>query len=146
MCVYSMVLQEFAPLIPYPSPGPSPWAPPPQPNIVPIGPLAPWDPLAPTPAFPLGQMLTPEQLAQVLEAFRQAAEAAKKADEITGQKDCTDPAKQKLEARVAELEKLLEELRAKSGPFVGEKATRPRKPAKTRKHGAGKKRRPRSHA
>lgn len=128
MCVYSMVLDQFGPLVPYPSPGPSPWAPPPtDPGILPVGPYVPWEPLKPTPAFPHGQLLTPEQLAQIIEVFKQAGEAAK----------------QKLEARVAEMEKLLEELRAKSGPFGDEKAPKPKRSPKpkARKHGAGKKRR-----
>jgi hypothetical protein len=41
---------------------------------------------------------------KLLEDFRRAQEAAQTVDTLTGQPDCVDPEKAKLEARVAELE------------------------------------------
>ena len=88
----------------------------PQPVIVPPAPLAPvspvdlpWSPITPNPGGP-PILLSPEQLAQLLKAFHASAEAAKVADAVTGQKECVDPEKAKLEARVAELERLLVEM------------------------------------
>jgi hypothetical protein len=49
----------------------------------------------------------PVDLAKALKDFRKAKEAAEEVDKLTGQKDCVDPEKQKLEERVKELEALL---------------------------------------
>lgn len=46
-------------------------------------------------------------LQETLDSFKRASEAAKIVDEKTGQPDCVDPEKAKLEARVRELEALL---------------------------------------
>lgn len=44
------------------------------------------------------------ELAELVAAFRQAVEAARTFDRLTGQPDCVDPEKAKLEERVAGLE------------------------------------------
>jgi hypothetical protein len=46
-------------------------------------------------------------LARLIQDFRELVAAAKLIDDKTGQPDCVDPVKAQLEARVAELEKLL---------------------------------------
>lgn len=51
-----------------------------------------------------------EELVKRLQQFAEAAEAAKKVDELTGQKDCVDPDKARLQERVRELELLLQKL------------------------------------
>lgn len=97
-----MVHDHFNPLIPH----------------VPITPWiqpAPW-PAPETPPFPHTRTVTVNDvkvsvdlaaLAQLLKEYREALEAAKKVDVLTGQPDCVDPQKAKLEDRVAELEKLV---------------------------------------
>lgn len=53
------------------------------------------------------------ELRQVLNEFREALKAAKTVDRLTGQPDCVDPEKAKLEERVAALEKLIDGRRRK---------------------------------
>jgi hypothetical protein len=48
-----------------------------------------------------------DDLRKLLIEFKEAVEAAKKVDALTGKADCVDPEKQKLEARVRELELML---------------------------------------
>lgn len=93
MCVVSMVMDHFGkrfePLYPYPN-----W---PRPTIQP---LQPFDPVG----------------AKVLiDEFKKAVEAARTVDKLTNQPDCEDPEKAKLEARVAELERLVERLVKENG-------------------------------
>ena len=45
-----------------------------------------------------------EEIKQLIKDFRTASEAAIKVDNLTAQPDCVDPAKAKLEAKIAELE------------------------------------------
>jgi hypothetical protein len=80
MCAVSAIYDHHAPLIPRLEPG---------------EPLERWDPL---PALDISQRL---------EDFQRAIGIAKAEDVAAGTPDCFDPEKQKLEARVAELEKLL---------------------------------------
>lgn len=85
MCVYSMVMDHFEPQFPWSITEPRlDWTPPTQ---IQQAPAADW--------------------LKLLEEMKEAAEAAKVVDRITGQPDCVDPEKQKLEERVADLEKLL---------------------------------------
>jgi hypothetical protein len=58
------------------------------------------------PLFTFGPDLTPhlEEIKQLIKDFRAASEAALKVDRLTDQPDCVDPAKAKLEAKIAELE------------------------------------------
>lgn len=51
---------------------------------------------------------------RVIDDFRKATEAAKIVDVLTGQPDCEDPEKAKLEDRVAELERQVKKLKAKA--------------------------------
>jgi hypothetical protein len=90
MCVYSAIGPMFEPLVPIPTPSPH-------------MPYAPWGPVPQT-----GLPISPEDLATLLAAFHKAVEAAKAADRATGQPDCSDPEKVKLEERVAELERRLD--------------------------------------
>lgn len=82
MCVMSMVIDAYRPLFPEPF------------DVWP-------QPVSPT--------IAPTDWQKLIDSFKQATEAAKAADTATGQPDCEDPEKAKLIARVAELEKLLEE-------------------------------------
>lgn len=91
MCVISMVMDYYKPMIP-------------DPGLV-----------APT----LNSTLTftspyvdLEELRKLIDEFKQAVEAAKKVDILTGQPDCVDPEKAKLEERVARLEKIIDVLLA----------------------------------
>lgn len=52
------------------------------------------------------------ELKKLIADFKEAVEAAKKVDALTGQPDCVDPAKQKLEDRVAELERKIAKFEA----------------------------------
>lgn len=91
MCVMSMVHDYYQPLIP------QRWD---------------WHPLVPftpSPVQPV-QPLDPDALRKLLDDYRKATEAAERVDALTGQPDCVDPEKAKLERRVAELEKRLAQL------------------------------------
>lgn len=54
-----------------------------------------------------------EELKKLIKEFKEAVAAARQVDRLTGQPDCSDPDKAKLEERVAELEKLVGDLRRK---------------------------------
>lgn len=112
VCVVSLVMDGFSPLIPQPSP----WREIP-PQVTPYVP-------ATTPWFP---PMPPTDLAALLKAFHEAVAAAKTADTLTGQKDCADPEKVKLEDRVAELERRIVALtpRAKKKPAKKRRGVRP---------------------
>ena len=109
MCVYSAMGPIFEPLIP------SPWdVSPVVPTIIPTGPVAPeceeprswlWGPVPNT-----GAVISPAQLRALLDAFWASVRAAKAADAAAGQPDCVDESKVKLEARVRELERRLDEI------------------------------------
>jgi hypothetical protein len=89
MCIYSAIGPMFEPFVPHPIPASAPaW---------------PWGPMPGT-----GLPISPEDLASLLDAFHKAVAAAKAADKATGQPDCADPQKVKLEERVAELERRLD--------------------------------------
>ena len=108
MCIVSNAFDGFSPIIPTPTPWPVPCTGIPNPG------LAPWGPVPNT-----GQILNPDQLKELLEAFHAAVAAAKKADAAAGQPDCQDPEKAKIEERVAELERrlaLLEAVKPKTKP------------------------------
>jgi hypothetical protein len=56
-------------------------------------------------------VISPPELAELRELiaqFKEAVQAAKTVDRLTGQPDCVDPKKAKLEERVAELERRLD--------------------------------------
>jgi hypothetical protein len=104
MCVVSGVYDHFNKLIPLPWPQP----------------IQPWVPVVPTtppPIITIGSTtteITPslaEELRQLIREFREAVAAAKTVDRLTGQPDCADPDKAKLEERVAALEKELAKLK-----------------------------------
>lgn len=82
-------------------------------NTIPwIEPYSPFQPTKTNP-FPLVPPVQveekPEQdIVKTLREFAEAMMAAKKVDELTGQPDCVDPEKAKLEDRVKELEALIE--------------------------------------
>ena len=82
MCVYSMIMDYYNPKIPQGPCKTNQWTP-----------------------------ETQSEFEKLLDDIRKAAEAAKVVDELTGQPDCVDPEKQKLEKRVAALEKELKRLK-----------------------------------
>lgn len=91
MCVYSNVMDHYEPIIPkidfeWPKP-------------IQTGPLVP--PLPWQPQLPL------DDLRKLIAEFKEAVEAAKTIDRLTGKADCEDPEKKKLLERVEELEKLV---------------------------------------
>jgi len=51
------------------------------------------------------------ELRTLIEEFKEALKAAKTVDRLTGQPDCADPEKAKLEKRVALLEKQIEQMK-----------------------------------
>jgi hypothetical protein len=79
------------------------------------------------PAVPLDMATQLENLRKLIDEFREAVAAARKIDTLTGQPDCEDPEKAKLEARVAELESKLVALEKGRDKALRSKA-RPRKP------------------
>lgn len=104
MCVYSMVLDHYQPLIP------QPWGP----NIPDILPQPEYQPPEFNPngftftSLPNFQVISPaeiEAIRKLIAEFKEALEAAKVIDRLTKQPDCEDPEKKKLEERVALLEK-----------------------------------------
>lgn len=100
MCVVSAVHDYFSPLIPgVPAvPWPGPWAP--APESPPRTPEVP----APSPGLDPALFAVPMQLIELrllIDRFERAVAAAKVVDELTGQPDCVDPEKAKLEDRVA---------------------------------------------
>ncbi len=94
MCVYSMVLDHYKPLIPEPwNPLTSdPW---PQGGVT---------PLTGVNNFQIISQEEVESIRKLIIEFRAALEAAKLIDKLTNQPDCEDPEKKKLEDRVALLE------------------------------------------
>lgn len=98
MCVYSMVHDHFWPRIPekLPEIKPVTWPtwPPPEDNQPEL--TAVWAEI--------------ERIKKLIEEFREAGKAAEKVDKLTGQPDCVDPEKAKLQERVAELEKQIKKL------------------------------------
>lgn len=97
MCIVSAVYDHFNPLIPEPD---KIWPTPIWPE-----PTAPAIPLVISPQLP-----DMKELRELVNKFHEAVEAAKKLDIIMKQPDCVDPDKQKLEDRVAELERRLSEI------------------------------------
>lgn len=84
MCVYSMVMDYYEPQFPWTVTAPSPrWSP----IHIEEAPAADW--------------------LKLIGDLKKASAAAAIVDAMTNQPDCVDPEKQKLEERVAELEKLL---------------------------------------
>lgn len=94
MCVVSMVSDHFMDRIPYALPQPTI-----QPGVVEMD----WT-KALRPSVDL------EELRKLIAEFKEAMAAAKTVDRLTGQPDCVDPEKAKLEARVEELEKRIAHL------------------------------------
>lgn len=105
MCVVSMVQDQYAPFIP-----PAPWSPW-RPEVVPWE----WQSYAPKVVPGIDRVPEPiidlDKLERLLESYRKALEAAGVFDELTGQPDCVDPEKAKLEERVTELEEQLRKVR-----------------------------------
>lgn len=113
MCVYSMVMDHFQPIIPQTIPSPLPNG---------EGNALSWTSGS---LFTLATQKDIEELkAQIskieklLIDFHTAAKAAKTVDILTSQPDCEDPEKKKLENRVANLEKQIKQLKARIKPFA----------------------------
>jgi hypothetical protein len=103
MCVLSMVFDHYEPLIPFPRhPQPIPSTQPPF-RIIEL----------PTPPMTQDQA---EMIMKLIESFKKAVDAAKVVDNLTGQKDCVDPEKEKLLARVSELEKQIKKMKKSKKP------------------------------
>lgn len=101
MCVVSMVMDHFDPIIP------TDWTP--QELRLRSGSTIAWPPPAPIDAATVDALRAEvAALAKVVADFKVAVEAARKVDALTSQPDCADPEKAKLEARVAELERRLD--------------------------------------
>lgn len=69
-----------------------------------------WKPYVAGPTFEPGPSITAPEVAELralIAEFREVLKAAKLVDKATGQPDCVDPAKAKLEERVAALEMLV---------------------------------------
>lgn len=95
MCIVSMVIDRFDPLLPSPTtpvyPQPTP------PGAMPPGYTWPWQP-----------QVDLSDLRKLVDDFKEALAAARTVDRLTGQPDCEDPEKAKLLDRVALLESQLE--------------------------------------
>jgi hypothetical protein len=89
MCVMSVVHDHYGQQIPT------------------INPVDWWIKETPPPATTGRPVLDFSDLAKMIAEFRELIGAAKLIDDKTGQPDCVDPIKEQLQARVAELEKLL---------------------------------------
>jgi hypothetical protein len=113
MCVVSMVYDEFNKRFPWVDP---------EPPVTFPGTIT----YTPRTAEPLDR----ETLRQMLDDFRKAVEAAKVVDALTGQKDCADPDKAKLEERVARLEKQLADMAPKMAPKKKRARRKPKKVAR----------------
>lgn len=103
MCIVSNVMDGYNPFIPvWPQPGTTPWVPP-------------GDSTAPVPISPPQPIrfedFTPAYWDKLLRTFQEAMDAAKKADKLTGQPDCSDPEKLKLLERVERLEEELKKIK-----------------------------------
>ena len=102
MCVMSMVHDHYGDRFPFIEPWPTETA----------KPFIPATPVNPTDASKaLAELFAPSlditELRRLIAEFRELVKAAALIDEKTGQPDCVDPEKEKLQARVDELEKLL---------------------------------------
>lgn len=60
--------------------------------------------------FIIHQTVDLSELRKLIDEFKEAMKAAKTVDRLTGQPDCVDPEKAKLQERVAELEKKLADI------------------------------------
>jgi hypothetical protein len=94
MCVISMVHDHYDRTFPNPVPN---W----------VGPFVTPQPSLGFADFVIISKDEADRMHKLIADFRSACEAAKVVDKLTGQPDCLDPGKAKLEARVAELEKKL---------------------------------------
>ncbi len=92
MCVVSMVMDHYEPLIP---------------RVVPT---------TFTPAIGFHTFDPHAELRKLIEDFKEAVAAARKVDALTKQPDCEDPEKAKLEERVTELERIVDGMRAALSP------------------------------
>lgn len=109
MCMVSAVMDEFRPYIP----------PREFPKVYPGGPHeAPPKQWSLNPPGRQEIKLDPQQLQELIDAFREAVQAAAAFDRITGQPDCVDPEKAKLEDRVEELEDQLEQIKNAAGEVL----------------------------
>lgn len=113
MCVVSMVHDHFYPKFPKDI---EEW-----PGIVPVIPVTPASIPSGTVTITTGPIKAPfqiisneevEALQKLINDFKTAVEAAKAVDRLTGQPDCVDPEKKKLEERVAKLEQQIAQLLA----------------------------------
>jgi|ERR1700722_626489 len=96
MCFTSAVMREYDPFIP-------------RPNYDQWKTREPWEP---TKSPSKGTIkLDPTQLKELLDSFHNAVKAAQTFDRITGQPDCVDPEKAKLEDRVTGLEGILSDIK-----------------------------------
>ncbi len=114
MCVVSMVYDHFYPKFPDTI---EPWPPLPVVPFVPANPVVPNGTLTVTDtpikvSFQIVSREEIEALKSLINDFRAAVEAAKAVDRLTGQPDCVDPEKKKLEERVARLEQQIAQLLA----------------------------------
>jgi len=103
MCMMSLVIDHFSPYIPNPNMVPQTTMPNPN-TIVGVPISVPSINIIPEP------IVDPKELRELIDAFKQAAEAAKVFDRLTGQPDCEDPEKAKLVERVEALEERLDAL------------------------------------
>jgi hypothetical protein len=67
------------------------------------------------PPLPIVSPQEAAELRALIKGFREAVQAAKTVDRLTGQPDCLDPEKAKLETRVAELERRLDAMAKAAG-------------------------------
>lgn len=95
MCVVSMVFDHYDKVFPWP-----------QPDLTTPLPLVPGGTITATPlsSFQIISQEEVESLKKLIKEFKEAVEAAKTVDRLTGQPDCEDPEKKKLEDRVTLLE------------------------------------------
>lgn len=112
MCVYSMVVDHFNPLIPHPDT--LPWFT--RPTTLPAPGIT---------VTPPAQAATIEEIKTLLDAFRKSLEAAKVVDALTGQPDC-----EAAEADKAALLRRVEALEAAVAQLSPSKRARRRKPRK----------------
>lgn len=99
MCVVSAVFDQYNPHIP------TNWPPVAPPVVKPNTTTITIDP----------NSISAKDLADLIASFHKAVEAAREFDRLTGQPDCEDPEKAKLEERVAALEEKLRQM----GEVVG---------------------------
>lgn len=103
MCVVSMVMDHYEPLIP------DNWQPKPNHILTGGAPVIQWPPAQAIDTATVEALRAEgDRLERLIADFKTAVEAARKVDALTAQPDCEDPEKAKLEARVAELERRLD--------------------------------------